>query len=70
MLHREELASRNVAKELLYFKDVKRERNPFSTNNVSRLATCEQRQLIDMSCDGSLKDKFGTEKLSSATCKK
>jgi hypothetical protein len=31
-------------------------RIPLAANNVSGLTTCEQEQLIDTSCDGSLKD--------------
>jgi hypothetical protein len=45
----------------LYFKDVGVSkcdwvRNPLDANNFSRLTTCEQEQLIDTFCDGSLKD--------------
>jgi len=52
----------------LYFKDVGVSkcdwvRNPFDANNFSRLTTCEQEQLIDTFCDGSLKDMFGADKL-------
>jgi hypothetical protein len=37
-------------------------KNPFATN-VSELTTCEQEQLIEISCDGSLKDMFHADKL-------
>jgi len=52
----------------LYFEDgellrVEWVRNPFAANNLSELTTCEQEQLIDMSCDSSLKDMFGADKL-------
>jgi len=52
----------------LYFNDVhvsKSEwaRNPFGANNVSGLTTCEQEQLVDMSCDGSSEDLFDADKL-------
>jgi hypothetical protein len=52
----------------LYFKnfDVSesdRVRNPFAANNVSGLTTCEQQQLIDKSCDGSLKSMCDADEL-------
>ena len=46
-----------------YFKDVDTSdyewiRNPFGDNSTSRLSTFDQEQLIDLSCDGSLKLVF------------
>jgi hypothetical protein len=48
----------------LYFKDTKSEwaRDPFVAD-VSRLTTCEQEQLIHISCDTSFKDMFDADKL-------
>jgi hypothetical protein len=52
----------------LYFKDVgvsKFEwvRNPSAPSNVSGSTTCEQEQLIDISCDGYLKYMFDADRL-------
>jgi hypothetical protein len=41
-------------------------RKPFAANNVCGL-TCEQQQLIDISCDGSVKDMFDADKLPQTT---
>jgi hypothetical protein len=52
----------------MYFKDVdvsKSEwtRNPFASNNVSRLTTCKPQEVLDISSDSSLKDMFDADKL-------
>jgi hypothetical protein len=38
-------------------------RNPFSASNASGLRASEQEQLIDISCDSSLKDTFDADEL-------
>jgi hypothetical protein len=38
-------------------------RNPFAAHIFSGLTTCEQEQLIDKLCDGSLNDVFDADEL-------
>jgi hypothetical protein len=53
----------------LYFKnaDISKSewvRNSVTGNNFSGLTICEKQQLIDISCNGSLKGTFDADKLS------